>query len=179
MNNRKPLSKWQNILLYACISGGILFLYQGIMLAIRGPKPLEGHLGTLNFVFTTGILCFAMIKGTNRYRDDMLDGVMTYSKSYGHHFWICFLGSILSSLPNWIYNSFINDKYVREAFEQALNGVSSTLDADMTARFQAMSDNIFLTPWFSFLSLTISAAFTALIISILTSLFSKTADNNN
>ena len=169
----KVLSKWQNIFVYSAVAGGILLVYKILLLIFFGADNDDKTLLMFDFIFVFSLIVVTMIKGINRYRDEHLEGYISYRQSFGHGFFICAFATLIKDLPNWVYNSFISDAYKNNAIQQMYDMIYDAQGAEVADSITAIYQNTLFSPAGLFISMLFNAAFAGLIVGAIVAGFTK------
>jgi uncharacterized membrane protein (DUF485 family) len=98
---------------YGLYLGGISIVLSIIIWATS----LMEHLGLFGSVFigvfNLVILIFLLIYFTKMYRDNQLDGKITFGKAFTFGVLIVLFSSVISSLYNYIFNKYIDPEYTQ------------------------------------------------------------------
>lgn len=101
---------------------GILIIVTSLVFYILGFEQDNTAVSIINLVITIGGLFFFM----NKYKSDVTNGFISFSKSFRSGILISLFGAILSGFYNWIFMSFIDpgviDKAKETAYERAISG---------------------------------------------------------
>ncbi|MBR5651151.1 MAG: DUF4199 domain-containing protein [Bacteroidales bacterium] len=169
----KILNKWQNRLVYGAVAGGILLVYKILMIVFFGNAQTNSSLNIIDMIFVASLLVVTMTKGINRYREEQLEGFITYSQGFGQGFFISLIACVLHDLPTWVYNSFISATYKEEYLEQSYNMMYEMYGSEMADSMSTILENTLLTPSYMFFAMLLSAALTSLILSAVVAMFTK------
>ena len=163
----KSNSIWKSGLTYGVMLGLILIIYS-VLLYVMDQSFNKG-LGYVSFGFIAAILFY----GTKTYRDNSLNGFISYGQSLGFGMIIILFAGILHSIYFMIHINIIDTEYISKllAFtEEELLKKSMTDDQiEMTLSMQKKMLKPALMTLFGFLG----TAFWGFIIALITSIFVK------
>lgn len=166
------ISKWQNRLIYGLTAGGVLLVYKTLLIILSNETAINSSLGFLETLFIVSLITVCINKSVARYRDENLDGYISYSQSFKHSFFVCFISFLMKDLPAWVYNSFISDTFKSEYVNMTYEIMYETYGSEIADSAQTLIEHFVSAPSL-FLSLVISTTIISLIISAITAIFNK------
>lgn len=166
------ISKWQNRLIYGMIAGGVLLVYKTLLIILSKETAINSSLGFLETLFIVSLVTVCINKSVTRYRDENLDGYISYSQSFRHSFFVCFIAFLMKDLPAWFYNSFISETFKSEYIEMTYDIMYETYGSEIADSTETLIEHFVSAPSM-FLSILISTAIISLIISAITAIFNK------
>lgn len=166
MEEQKP-SLMKSALTWGIILGIALIIYSMLMWFLD--LSLEKWVSWVSYVIMIG----GVILATISYRDNSLNGTMTYGQALGFGVLMLLFASIISAIYSYIFLSFIDpgfiDKILQMTEEQLIEKGMSDDQIDMAIEMQRK----FMKPIIMALMSIPSYTFMGLIISLITSIFLK------
>jgi hypothetical protein len=96
-------------------------LYLGLFLSVKFFLTMtqNAFLGFLAFIMwiSIPILLYWVSK---KFRDEKLDGTMTFSQAWLLNFWIFFYGGMILEVVQFVYFQFINKTFLADSLQQSL-----------------------------------------------------------
>ncbi len=163
----KSNSIWKAGLTYGAILGLIIIIYTVLLYVLD--QSFNKGLGYISFVFIAAIIFY----GTKTYRDNSLNGYISYGRALGLSMIIILFSGILSSIYFTIHITIIDSEYISKliAFteEELLKKGVSDDQIEMAITIQKKMFKPLLMTVFGFLG----TAFWGFIIALITSIFVK------
>lgn len=173
MENKK--SMWSYALTYGVILGlvsvvvSILFYFISPM----DPAKMDGGSNWVQTVISIALTIGVLIWGTRNYRDEALDGYISYGKSLGFALAIALPYMFIMAIYMYFYTAYLMPDMMKgimdaQADKLAEKGMS---DEDIQASMKVVS--VMGNPIFTTLMGMISSFFTVLICGLISSIFTK------
>lgn len=151
------------------ITGLILIIYTLLLYATDNLLNPNFFLGILNYL----ILIAGIVIGTRNFRDQSLEGYISYGKALGYGVVLCVFTGIVFGIFNYLLYEVIDpdlmEKSMKVIQEEMLN---RGLPADQVETMSEMQRN-FRTPFMMMIGSVFTYAFLGLIFSLVTSAFLK------
>ncbi len=169
-NNKNVM--WKNAMTHGAILGAVLVVYSVILYVldvnVYNPKGSAKYWSYLNYL----LIAVGLFIAQKNYRDSVLSGVITYSKSLGYGVWVGVFASVITTFYSVIFIKFIDPgvmEYIFDITEQQMID-KGLAEAEIT---KAMEMTRKVTFPMMIIGGLITYAFISFVLSLITSIFVK------
>ena len=158
---------WKNAMNGGLILGIALIIYSLLMYFLG--LNLEKWVGYVSYL----IIIAGLVYTTKQYRDDVLEGAITYGKALGYGTLVALFAGIISGVYSFIFYSYIDPEVINKILEMTEEQLVNKGMADEQIEQAINMQKKFMTPAMMSLMAVPGTAFIGFIISLFTSIFLK------
>lgn len=166
MEEQKP-SLWKNALNWGVILGIALIIYSLLMWFLD--LSLEKWVSWISYLIMIG----GIILGTKSYRDNNLNGAITYGQALGFGVLMLLFASFVSAIYSYIFFAFIDPEFVNKMLQMVEEQLLERGMPDEQIEMAIEMQRKFMKPVIMALMTIPTYTFVGLIISLITSIFLK------
>ncbi len=163
----KNTNIWKNAMNWGIILGIVLSIYSLIIYFLGAT--LENWAAYPSYLIMIGGIVYATIQ----YRDNMLDGSITYGKALGFGTLVMLFAGIILAVYSYILYEFIDTDLVTRILEKAEEEMVNKGLPDDQIEMAIQMQSKFMKPWLISLMSIFGSVFAGFIISLFTSIFLK------
>ena len=169
----KNTNIWKNAMNWGLIVGVVMVIFSLIMYFLG--LSLEKWVGYISYL----IMIAGIVYATIQYRDNVLDGSISYGKALGFGTLVIMFASILSGLYAYVFYAYIDPEMITKMLEMAEEEMVNKGIPDEQIEMAIEMQSKFMKPGLMSLLSIPSLTLIGFIISLITSIFLKKEKVNN
>lgn len=166
MEEQKP-SLWKSALNWGVILGIALIIYSLLMWILD--LSLEQWVSWVSYIIMIG----GIVLGTKSYRDNILNGAISYGQALGFGVLMMLFASIIAAIYSYIFFAFIDPEFVNKMLQMVEEQLLERGMPDEQIEMAIEMQRKFMKPVIMALMTIPTYTFIGLIISLITSIFLK------
>ena len=173
MEEVKSSSLSKSAMFYGAIIGVAMVLYMFVIYLVG--LSTSKYIGFVQYIIIIGGIYYA----TKKYRDEALNGYISYGKALGFGTFTVFFASLIIGFFTYILYSFIDPSLIDKILmmsEEAMTSQGKLTDEQIDMALEMTKK--FTTPLFITFSTVLGLTFMGFLFSLITSIFIKKKDDN-
>lgn len=170
----KPRSLFNNALIYGLLTAAVSIAFSIITYALD--VPFKSPVMYLSFI----ILIAGVVYGTLQYRNNTLNGYISFGNAFLSGFFIILVAIVISTIYSYVFMTFIDPSFLEKIIEQSMEQAEAKmlekgLSEDQMEPALAMTRKMMSPVWMTIMGLISNLIFGS-IIALIAAIFTKKED---